>query len=61
MMIRNGYEGDSIIKCPRCEKEIGATTYKFCPYCGIKLQEDAEYASTEPEDWIDGYYIGSGL
>lgn len=45
------------MECLRCDKYIGSTTYKFCPYCGIKLQEDNPYA---PTTWIDGYYIGDG-
>ena len=51
-------DGQAIMKCPRCEKHIGSTTYKFCPNCGIKLHEDAEYATYV---WIDGYYVGNGL
>ena len=46
------------MKCLRCGNYIGSTTYTFCPHCGIKLYEDAPYAT---DDWIDGYYIGSGV
>ena len=53
------------MKCPRCEKYFNCEVcgqvgleYKFCPYCGIKLKEDAEHTT---DTWIDGYYVGSGI
>jgi len=42
------------MKCLRCGKYIGSTTYKYCPYCGILLN-----IPSDADGWQDGYTYGT--